>query len=898
MYSPMNILRKRSREMTANLDFSLSTPRHYISRKFSHIISDSDLPLESNARGINSPVGIILLLIRLTVPLAYIYISLILLRELLLHTLQPLLDAITSPHTTPLTHYQTLFTTYLPYQQQQLLANFLKTISHDAASPPTTLLTVGIEYWSILEVLFYLSQKLRIRSLQHTDPIEASLSSAPLLECWERSSLWRQMMHQLDDMGKDGSNGYDPTYFIRGWFFGEELERITRYDMLDFCAWCMFEGRNQEHLTDEEVGQLKGFVEEFEWRLSFHLYGSAEEGGVDGEEEEERGGGRDMGSSGRRNLTCQTTRGDYVVFEEEEVDVEVLLRDRYSSYSLDALSAGGGVSAGTPTSSLFANTLVLEWVADPDKRPKPRKEFHFRETSLQSPHNLFEDLFEALKKRFPPLHDIRTYAAKRTRAAASNAYESILQRLIGPNHTNFDKRLQAIGENTHRRLDEAHRRLDEAWASVCKMKERLELKRQLEGYRKVLVRMRGESAAAPTRQLAELLRNITKCNERLVQVERSALMAFWKATGTGREMLSGLSSGISMSGGGRGGVEPQRYAKYSNDPLLGLATYPLAFHLVLYGFTDGLLRVLMRGKGFQRLTIGHTAYYYHPGRSQSDEDYMDDFHDDFHSSSSTNTNTHDNNTPLVFCHGIGVGLIYYLTLIDELLKHGKALFLPEIPYVCGFRPWLSRNSILTPSAVTSTLTAMLASHGFLKATFVGHSYGTSWLSYMCKYASHAIAAVLFLDPICFCLHHPCLTKSFVYHRADPGNITYMVKTDLMINWTIQRSFPWARIVLFIEDIPEDIPCGVYLSEKDFLVPADIVEGYFRRNGVTIVDYREEGDDCIDNYDDDNDDGEEEKMLKVVVFRGDAHGDWSDRRLASVHIANTARMLTEQYERSI
>jgi len=89
-------------------------------------------------------------------------------------------------------------------------------------------------------------------------------------------------MHQIDprvvgeDQGEDdddydsgddvlcvdsGGGGGGPINFIRGWFFDESLDGITKYDMLDFLAWSMFEGRNQEHLTDEEVGELKVFVE-------------------------------------------------------------------------------------------------------------------------------------------------------------------------------------------------------------------------------------------------------------------------------------------------------------------------------------------------------------------------------------------------------------------------------------------------------------------------------------------------------------------------------------------------------------------------------------------------------------------------------------------------------------
>lgn len=82
---------------------------------------------------------------------------------------------------------------------------------------------------------------------------------------------------------------------------------------------------------------------------------------------------------------------------------------------------------------------------------------------------------------------------------------------------------------------------------------------------------------------------------------------------------------------------------------------------------------------------------------------------------------------------------------------------------------------------------MLATHDYPNGVFVGHSYGTSWLSYVCKYATNAVAAILFLDPICFCLHTPRLTKNFVYHTPDPGTISYVVRTDMMVNWTIQVS---------------------------------------------------------------------------------------------------------------
>jgi hypothetical protein len=173
-------------------------------------------------------------------------------------------------------------------------------------------------------------------------------------------------------------------------------------------------------------------------------------------------------------------------------------------------------------------------------------------------------------------------------------------------------------------------------------------------------------------------------------------------------------------------------------------SYPLMFHILILLVTEGGLRIMMWLRGFRRLRVGPISYYYHPGKSKN---------------SNTNECEDGENdevdiVPIVFCHGIGIGLIFYLTLVDELLRLERPLLLPEISYVSGFRPWQSPNSVLPPAAVTSCLLSILACHGYARGAFLGHSYGTSYLSFMCKYAPRAVAAVLFLDPICFCLHCP------------------------------------------------------------------------------------------------------------------------------------------------
>lgn len=430
------------------------------------------------------------------------------------------------------------------------------------------------------------------------------------------------------------------------------------------------------------------------------------------------------------------------------------------------------------------------------------KGFRFQVDHHREEPTFFSNLYESYKKGyeqyrslvensdFHPVKDFRTYLNERAqqadesaRATAHNMYERLIQ-----SGSKVDKRIAALSHATSSQLAEA-------WNSVKGMKERLEtakflsqkreaLMQQLRGNRAMLDRMREMPYAVPSKQMAALMRKITEVYDSLDRVEHLARDGFASATGA-------LAAGKPIFTN----REPQRYAKYSFDPLMCVKTYPLGFHLLVLGFTEIPLRVMLANRGFEKRSIGPLGYYYHPG--------------DVESQSLRGGN---NKVPIVFVHGIGVGLLPYVKMVDLFLENGRPIFLPEIPYVSGFRPWVGSTSVLTPTVVASTvsfmwenhivfgeifqpfytftksqLTAMLATHGYPSGVFVGHSYGTSWLSYACKYATNAVAAVLFLDPICFCLHTPRLTKNFVYHTPDPGAITYVVRTDMMINWTIQVS---------------------------------------------------------------------------------------------------------------
>ncbi len=133
-----------------------------------------------------------------------------------------------------------------------------------------------------------------------------------------------------------------------------------------------------------------------------------------------------------------------------------------------------------------------------------------------------------------------------------------------------------------------------------------------------------------------------------------------------------------------------------------------------------------------------------------------------------------------------------------------------------------------------------------------------------------------------------LTKNFVYHRADPGSTSHMIRTDVNVNWTIQRGFPWARISLFTEQIP-CVPCAVFLSERDSLVPTAKVEKYLRSKEAVIVDASDAGLDHFRSF------SRRSHPINVTIYRNHGHGDWPLERSATRQVAQAAQALVDQIQ---
>jgi len=242
--------------------YSTNEVQEYFYSKASSIrqrrLTTKDLPHEPGAIGMYSKWAVLWGCLSAIVPVAYSYIVFVLLREC--NSSIPRLASF-------LQHYLPPLATWLDQMQQQ------RRSTTTATSGLSNLAHALLEAWCVLEALFYVALNLHKRYLDSRDPLEQCLSSAPLMKLSERALLWKRIM----DIERN-----DPDGWITGWFFDQDIDKISRYDVREFITWCMFEGRNQEHLTGDELAQLHLFLHQLELSISLHWYGEETE-----EEEEE-----------------------------------------------------------------------------------------------------------------------------------------------------------------------------------------------------------------------------------------------------------------------------------------------------------------------------------------------------------------------------------------------------------------------------------------------------------------------------------------------------------------------------------------------------------------------------------------------------------------------------------
>ena len=213
-----------------------------------------------------------------------------------------------------------------------------------------------------------------------------------------------------------------------------------------------------------------------------------------------------------------------------------------------------------------------------------------------------------------------------------------------------------------------------------------------------------------------------------------------------------------------------------------------------------------------RLSPSSIAYWYRPHRSTK-------------------------HLPVVFLHGIGIGLFPYLPFLSALseIDNGQigilALELPPISARLTSPP-LSRPEFL------SELTAILAAHPeWDRFVLISHSYGSVLTTHILRSElGNRVDAVILVDPVTLLLHLPDVAYNFTRRqptRANEWQLWYFATMDVGVAGVLGRYFFWRENIIWREELmggDKKRKAAVCLAGRDLIADTKTVARYLSTEG--------------------------------------------------------------------
>ncbi|KAF2121190.1 hypothetical protein BDV96DRAFT_563750 [Lophiotrema nucula] len=138
--------------------------------------------------------------------------------------------------------------------------------------------------------------------------------------------------------------------------------------------------------------------------------------------------------------------------------------------------------------------------------------------------------------------------------------------------------------------------------------------------------------------------------------------------------------------------------------------------------------------------------------------------------------------PILFIHGIGIGLYPYVkflaelnqTLEDDTQDGEVGIIAVEIMNIS----MRITNEAMQKEQMCQEIDCILEAHGWDKVVLISHSYGSIIATHLLNtpQITHKIGPILFIDPVSFLLHLPDVAYNFVTHSISchlKMNLTYL-----------------------------------------------------------------------------------------------------------------------------
>ncbi|KAJ4418061.1 hypothetical protein N0V82_005815 [Gnomoniopsis sp. IMI 355080] len=194
--------------------------------------------------------------------------------------------------------------------------------------------------------------------------------------------------------------------------------------------------------------------------------------------------------------------------------------------------------------------------------------------------------------------------------------------------------------------------------------------------------------------------------------------------------------------------------------------------------------------------------------------------------------------PIVFLHGIGIGLYPYVHFLSDLPPTSPVLAVEVLP-ICMR---LTRTNILARPDFLRHLKDILRQHNIDRFVLIGHSYGTALASHVLKdpELSLRVEGVVLVDPVSLLLHLPDVAYNFTRRMPTTANewqLWYLASMDPGIALVLGRHFFWRENIIWKDELvtkgDSKRNAAVCLSSRDLIVDTITLARYLiHEEGLT------------------------------------------------------------------
>ncbi|ORY10734.1 hypothetical protein BCR34DRAFT_566311 [Clohesyomyces aquaticus] len=185
--------------------------------------------------------------------------------------------------------------------------------------------------------------------------------------------------------------------------------------------------------------------------------------------------------------------------------------------------------------------------------------------------------------------------------------------------------------------------------------------------------------------------------------------------------------------------------------------------------------------------------------------------------------------PILFIHGIGIGLYPYVNFLAELNPGGSDSDVGVIALEIMPVSFRITGKALQKEEMCKEIDRILKAHGWDRFVLVSHSYGSVVATHLLhtSHIAEKVASTLFIDPVTFLLHLPDVAYNFICRKpvqANEHQLFYFASRDMGVSHTLSRHFFWSENILWKEDL-QGHNVTVSLSGRDLIVDTATVKAY-------------------------------------------------------------------------